>query len=554
MVEAARESRLTASFSSLDIMVIRFLPLVVWLAAPVGHLAAQAAPDTAATSRRVKAILIETSDVYRPDQAKSFLARAVNGVHFTTRPGVVRREILIRPGELYDSARAAESERTLRSMRIFRQVRVDSIRTDSGLVVRATTQDAFTTLVEGTFKGSFKANNWAVGLSELNLLGTATRVGVRYRKGKDRDGITTSFARDRLIDNRIGITGFYDVRSDGRSFYGATWLPFWSYSARGSWFVSGEERRERVLRFVEGDTSKPREQLQRRLWLGKVGAAWALRTSSAGYTRAGFEGQLRRDDFARQDRVDTLGHSVSAALTGYAEWRAARFLVSRNFQGFGRQEDIDLSTVLRIGLGVTPKSFGYRDNGVVPGVSARAGLGWRNGFALVSGAAMARIAETGWVDSGSVHLGATVVVRPRPSQMAVLHAAHGWQKNPAPGAEFDLGVGVGPRGFYEHAFTGDRAFLLAAEYRLTLTSDFLNSAGLGLAAVADYGGAWYAGSRRRTGYAIGAGLRFGLTVGSDLSPARLDLVYSNGSAPIKGGWSLAFGKGFVFNTSGRLDR
>ncbi len=534
-------------------MPIRFLPLAVCLAVPLGRFAAQTTPDTTAAGQRVKAVLIETSDVYRPDQARGFLPRVLNGLHFTTRPGVVRREVLIRPGDVFDSARAAESERTLRSMRIFRQVRVDSIRTDSGLVVKATTQDAFTTLIEGTFKGSIKSNTWALGLNELNLLGTAARVGVRYRKNRDQDGVTTSFSRDRLIDSRIGITGYYDARSDGRSFYGATWLPFWSFAANSSWFVSGEERRQRVLRFFDGN-EKARDTLQRRFWMGKIGAAWALKASSIGYTRAGFEGQLRRDDFARQSRVDTLGHSVSGAVTGYVEWRSARFLVSRNFQGFGRQEDVDLSTVVRAGVGITPKAFGYRDNGFVPGLSARTGVGWRNGFALVSGAAMARIAETGWVDSGSVHLGATVVLKPKPSQMAVFHAAHGWQKNPMPGGEFDLGVGLGPRGFDDHAFTGDRAFLLAAEYRLTVSNDFLNTAGLGLAAVADYGGAWYAGTSRRTGYSVGVGLRFGLTVASDLSPARLDLVYSKGTAPITSGWRLAFGKGFVFSTSGRLDR
>ncbi len=553
MVEAARESRLTAGFFSSLPMVTRSLFLAVGLMAPTARLVAQAVPDTVVSAQRVKAVLIQTSDVFPPGQAGGFIAKALNGLHFTTRPGVVRREVLIRPGEVYDSAKAAESERTLRSMRIFRQVKVDSIRTDSGLVVRAATQDAFTTRIEGSVDGSLKSNTWWVALNELNLLGTATRVGVRYRKTPDRDAVTTSFQRNRLIDSRIGVSAFYDARSDGRTLYGVTWLPFWSFAAQSSWFVSGEERRERVFQFADGNTVA-RDTLQRRFWIGKVGADWAARTSGTGYVRAGVDGQVRRDDFARQDRVDTLGHSVSAAVTGHVEWRVARFLVSRDFEGFGRQEDVDLSTVVRIGLGLTPKLFGYRDNGFVPAVSARTGLGWRNGFAILTGSALARIAETGWVDSGSVHLGATVVLKPRPRQMAVFHAAHGWQKNPMPSGEFDLGLGVGPRGFTQHAFTGDRAFLLGAEYRYTVTSDFLNTAGLGLAAFADYGGAWYSGTPQRTGYSVGLGLRFGLTVASDLAPARFDLAYINGTGLTKGAWRLAFGKGFVFSTSGRLDR
>jgi hypothetical protein len=266
------------------------------------------------------------------------------------------------------------------------------------------------------------------------------------------------------------------------------------------------------------------------------------------------EGQLRRDDYADTAAVDTLRRSVSGAVTGYLQWRAANFLVSEDFQGIGRQEDIDLSTVVHASLGLTPSGFGYHDNGVVPGITALTGYGWKGGFARMSASALGRITEAGVVDSGSVHVGATMVLRPRVRHMAVFHGTRGWQKNPMPGGEFDFGLGVGPRGFDNHAFTGTNAFLLTTEYRYTVDDNFLNTAGLGLAAFADYGGAWYGGSAKRTGYSVGAGLRFGLTFASDLSPARLDLAYINGTGPTRGAWRLVAGKGFVFNLSGRLDR
>ena len=172
---------------------------------------------------------------------------------------------------------------------------------------------------------------------------------------------------------------------------------------------------------------------------------------------------------------------------------------------------------------------------------------------MVYGAALGRFASAG-LDSGSVHVAATVVLKPRPRQMVVFHGARGWQHHPMPGGEFDLGLGFGPRGFTQHAFTGDQAFLLATEYRYLLTDNFLRSAGLGLAAFADYGGAWYDGQPKRTGSSLGIGLRFGLTVASDLAPARVDLAWINGTGLTKGAWRLAFGKGFVFGPAGRLDR
>jgi hypothetical protein len=528
-----------------------FLPLAA-VVAPA--LAAQTAVDTAAKeATRLKAVEIHTSDVFPKSESRGLIPTLLNGLHITTRPGVVRRELLLSPGERFDSAKAAETERGLRALQIFRRVRVDSVRTDSGLVLRVETQDAFTTRVEGSIEGSDQSSTWWIALNELNLFGTATRVGVRYRKTPDRDAITTSFQRSRLVDGRIGVSALYDARSDGRMVYGVMWLPYFSLASPASWYVSGEERSERIFRFFEG-APRATDTLQRRFWLARAGIGRAVRSGSGGYLRVGVDGQLRRDDYSVDRRQDTLAHTVTGALTSYVRWRAARYLVSRDFVGIGRQEDVDLSTEVELSLGVAPTAFGYRDDGVVPGVRIQSGTGWRGGFARVIGSALGRITDAGKLDSGSVHLGGMMVLKPTARQMAVFHAARGWQKNPMPGGEFDLGLGLGPRGFRQHFFTGDRAFLIGAEYRYLLTDNFLRTAGIGLAGFAEYGGAWYSGAPRRTGYSAGIGLRFGLTVASDLSPARLDLAYNDGDGLVKGGWRIAFGKGFVFSTAGRLDR
>jgi hypothetical protein len=265
-------------------------------------------------------------------------------------------------------------------------------------------------------------------------------------------------------------------------------------------------------------------------------------------------GQVRRDDYAADARVDTLGRTVTGMVGGYLQWRRARFLVQRGIQGFDRQEDIDISTTVVVGVNLTPKAFGYREDGVVPNLSIYTGAGWRGGFARFNLAALGRITDAGKLDSGSVHIGGIVALKPGPKQLAVFHAAHGWLKNPMPGGEFDFGLDVGPRGFEQHSFTGDRAFRLTGEYRYTVAENFLKTAGVGLAGFADYGGAWYAGSRRRSGYSVGVGLRFGLTVASDLDPVRIDVARIGGTGLTQGRWELAIGKGFTFNFSGRLDR
>ncbi len=79
----------------------------------------------------VRAVELQRRDVFDPSET-GFIPRLANALHIQTRAVTVRRELLFRPGEPYDSASVAESERNLRSLGIFRRVTIDSVRTDSG--------------------------------------------------------------------------------------------------------------------------------------------------------------------------------------------------------------------------------------------------------------------------------------------------------------------------------------------------------------------------------------------------------------------------------------
>ena len=135
--------------------------------------------------------------------------------------------------------------------------------------------------------------------------------------------------------------------------------------------------------------------------------------------------------------------------------------------------------------------------------------------------------------------------------MGILHVEGGWLKDPLPGGEFDLGLGIGPRAFRSHAFTGDRSYFATAEYRVTVVDDFLGMVGLGVAGFVDHGGAWYAGSPRRTGWDAGVGLRLGASRSTDTDALRFDLARRFGNDAQGAGWVVTVGKGFVFSPLGQ---
>ena len=530
----------------------------VWLVLPVLvgclpiALSAQGATDSGPAPPSdptvIRAIQLERRDVFDP-QEKSWFARVANALHIQTRAPTIRRELLFGVGEPYDSALVAESERNLRSLRVFRRVQIDSVQTDSGVVMRVLTKDGWSTRADWRFRSAGGEVEFTIGMVEDNLLGTASSASIRYRKTPDRSTVALGFRRPRLLAGRVGLTLAYENRSDGRLNALALEQPFYSLTSPYGFRFEAEDRDERVLRFFDG-SSDARDTLSRRYTLVRGSAAWALRKSSEGFLRLGLQAQVRRDDFLPEDSGLPFPRSVTGAFGPYLVWNRANFLVTRGYAGFAREEDVDLGTTVRVGANLAPRAFGYERDGIAPLVMARVGAKVPGGFGYLEGLAAGMYSSAG-LDSGVVELAATAVLKPTRGHVGIAHVETGWIENPLPGSEFDLGLGHGPRAFRSHAFTGDRTVFATAEYRVTVADDFLGLVGLGIAGFVDHGGAWYAGTPRRLGWDAGLGLRLGASRASDTEALRFDLARRFENDAQGGGWVVTVGKGFVFSPVGR---
>ncbi|HYF39570.1 MAG TPA: POTRA domain-containing protein, partial [Gemmatimonadales bacterium] len=197
-------------------MRLRHLPPVVVLLFPL-PLAAQSPAGTAAADSAliIHRIQLQRRDIFDPHE-RSWFARLANKLHFQTRAPVIRRELLLQPGEPYDSALAAESERNLRSLGIFRRVQIDSVRSDSGLVLRVVTKDGWSTQLDWRFRSTGGEVAFTIGLVETNLLGTASTAALRYSDNPDRNSVALNFRRRRLFAGTVGLGLQYENRSDGR--------------------------------------------------------------------------------------------------------------------------------------------------------------------------------------------------------------------------------------------------------------------------------------------------------------------------------------------------
>ena len=493
----------------------------------------------------IRAVEIVRHDVFTGEVAHRFYGRIANALHITTRDGAIRREILLHPGEPYDSALAAEGARNLRRLGVFRLVTVDTIRTDSGLVLRYTTDDGWSTKADFRFGSTGNQVTWTLGAYEDNLLGTAGHLAFEHKKTPDRTTNTFFFQRSRLIAKKVYLGTQYIDKSDGWTVQGLVGVPWLSSHSRVRATLSAFLQDARVLQFRDG-FSTAFDSVRRVETVVRGDFGYAPVADPHHYLRLGLVAQVHRDDFAPWAGPQTVGKTVTGEFEGFVEKSRVRFLVLQGFRNFARQEDVDLSATARLGVGYAPNALSDAPTGVGPVVALHGGVPLGPTAFILADLRHNAFYRGAELDSGTTLVATTAgwVVGARHTLLA--HAEAGWKERPAPGDEFDLGLGVGPRAYPDHAFTGDRDYFLTGEYRYTVSQDLWGLVGVGIAAFADQGGAWWRGDPHRNGTDVGLGLRLGPSRATSLSVVRIDVAHRFATDRQQAGWVVVVGKGFVF--------
>jgi hypothetical protein len=512
-------------------------------ARPADRLTAQAVPPT------IDTIIVVNRNVFdlQAADAPPFIARLANRLHARTRAGVIRSTLLVNPGDRYDSARVAESERALRNLNVFSRVRIDTTRLDGRLALRVATTDGWSTKPQLGYSSAGGDVTWMVGLVEDNLLGTATSLAAVYNNTPDRRTIDLGHVNPHFLSRRGWLQAKYSNKSDGNR---GTWLvglPFYETAAPHAFTTDGEAASERVLLFRDGspDTTRfPQGQVERRALRFGLAAGFAPRVTTEDYLRLWLAGQWRRENF---DSVGTTAfpRSVFGTVGVGMDVGQVRFQVLERFNSYARREDVDISRLLHIGVWAAPRAWGYPSGraGVGPELSAQLAAPWRRGFAVLRAAANG-VLTAGAPDSGRVAGALTVASQNLPRQTLIFHLEGAQLRRAKPGAEFDLWVTQnGPRVFGIHEFTGTHMAWLALEDRVLVADDLWGLMGVGVAPFLDYGGAWYSDEPARLGGAVGVSLRIGPTRAVRGDVGEFAVGYRFGKGVTGSRWGFAIRKG-----------
>jgi hypothetical protein len=521
--------------------------------APVS-LAAQAPRDDAALAPVIDTVIVVNHNIFAStDEAPGFLPGFINALHRTTRAGVIRRTILLEPGMRYDSARVVESERLLRDLGVFRDVKFDTLRIGDRLALRVTTGDGWSTSLNAGYSTTAGSVSWLLTASERNLLGTATALSVGLHHNPDRNNLSFLYQNAAFLSRRAALSYEYDDLSDGRRSVWSYGQGFYQSAARFALQDSGEVAHNRVLMFKDGklsagDTLNATNERKALISTNTVG--WAPLATPRDYLRLTLSTVLRREDYQLQDSgvvPPTFPRNFYASVGVAAERGHVRYAQIEHFNSFGRHEDLDLSQIVGVGVWVAPRSWGYGSRaGIAPRAHFQLSAAWAGGFASVRGQSLGMFTSSG-LDSGRVTGAVTAVTTSIPSQTLIFHVEGGVVTHTAPGGEFDLWRdGNGPRLFAAHALTGSRMVWVALDDRITLASEVWGLFGVGIAPFYDWGGAWYSDEGPRTNSDVGAALRIGPTrsIGGDV--IELAVGYRMGPGLEGKRWAATLGTGIFY--------
>ncbi|MBN2079201.1 MAG: outer membrane protein assembly factor BamA [Spirochaetes bacterium] len=133
-----------------------------------------------------------------------------------TKDKVIRREVLLKEGDLFDSRKLQLSREKVYNLGFFKQVNID-VRPGSregymNLVVDVEEQPTGTISLGGGY-GTTSGFSIFADVAENNLLGYGQRVGVRFEYGPARTSITLSFNERWLFNQPLGLSTsvFYNL-------------------------------------------------------------------------------------------------------------------------------------------------------------------------------------------------------------------------------------------------------------------------------------------------------------------------------------------------------
>jgi hemolysin activation/secretion protein len=534
--------------------------LVLTLAAGA-HARRRKQPESPSGTVRIRTINVEVKNVFDPEVPgeNHWPYTWANVLHIRTRASVIRRQLLMKPGDTVPRPLIDESERNLRQLPFVKEAKILEVPAGPGqadLLVK--TQDTWTTQPQVNFGSEGGQSHFDIGFQEQNLLGYGKDLS--YFLKHNQDGTTHEFAyRDpQILSTRLTLDTRLLTTPFGNEEHFRLERPFYSLETRAAGGVSFDHN-QTLQKVIDNGI----EQTRYRLNHTDLDAYSGLRLNDdlENIQRLSLRYRYAKDKYETDPLTAEGTLPTSKAVSGpQLTWSLEQsdFIKETFIDRAERIEDINLGHTTTIGAGYSARrlgasenstpflfadGFGFGGDGPSFGLTSYGISGRYNHFA--SGQVGGRAFNTLYFANLNLYRH----LLPEFPLTAVFHAESAYTQNPDAESPLELGGDTGLRGFKAQSFTGNKSLLANLESRFYYPYEVLHLAYLGGAAFVDAGQVQPQGlgfSRRDFHASIGMGLRIALTRSTEGTVYRIDVAYALG--PIQQGnriiVSISSGQGF----------
>lgn len=476
--------------------------------------------DSPAVAPLVGAVLISSNNIFDLDEPEEDRAayRLANKLHVTTRPEVIRQQLLFEPGEPFSKQAIEESERILRSNRYIQEASIQPVLQDDGVVdITVTTSDVWTLMPKLSFSQAGGATNTAVGVKEMNLLGTGVAVEAMYKSDIDRDSKVFKIVDHNLGQSWYGIATSIADNSDGHEYAFDLGKPFYSLNSTDARMLSvlDMDRIEPV--YVDGEAASEFRLKSRGLefFFGRstgLEDGWARRITYGLVVDEQLYTANENTDPSLLPDFDNRNLVYPFIGIDFVE---DNFAKASNFDQIHRVEDRFLGTRVTARVGVAGRAFGSDRDALVFDAMAQKGFGDTAKNSLMLTTSLASRVERDGPHNLQFGVNAKFYRRQSERRLLYMELAGTYGHNLDLDQYQPLGGDNGMRGYPVRFQNGDKHAVFTVEQRLFTNWYPFRLFYVGGAAFFDIGRTWGEGpltdANDRLLKDVGVGLRLGGT-------------------------------------------
>jgi hypothetical protein len=489
-----------------------------------------------AAGLKIGEIIVDNGDVFDPSipAENHAIFRIANRLHIETKPGVIRDQLLFKPGDPFSVHLIRESERILRANRYLFDARIQPVRVHDGLVdMIVHTKDVWTLNPGVNFGRSGGENSSGFQFEESNLLGTGREIMLGYDQDVDRSSREIRYTDPHFRGTWNELKLDYEDNSDGKLREVSYKQPFYSLAASRAGGVGYRDWDRIDSRYNLGDVVDKFRHIEERV---EASGGWASRAENSPWVRR-FSFGVAYDSDQFQTIVDPLAAANIPEDRRFAypffdiELLQDAFEERRNQDQIERTEDFYAGPYLQARIGYASAAWGSDRDSVI--VSLKAGDTIEHGdehkYSLLIESKGGVRYERGRIANALYGAEGRYYWRVSQSQLFFASLSGTISKNLDPDQQVLLGGDNGLRGYPLRYQDGSARALLTLEQRVFTKYYLFRLFHVGAAMFFDMGRTWGRGtiSGPTEGLLkdVGVGLRFGSSRSAFGNVIHVDLAF-----------------------------